>query len=174
MTTKKWNFVNKSNWKKGPWDREPDKLQWIDEETGLPCLIVRDASGALGGYIGVFQGHPFFQKHHQVVPIWVHGGLKYSDFCQTEDEHGISYISDAGRRERFWWFGFTCTQLEDCCPASGSACGKYRDVAFVQQEIQDMAQQIKKLSQRKMTTLAASTLSKAVSDLGDVYVPMLN
>lgn len=43
----------------GPWDAEPDKVQWIDEETGLDCLIVRNRLGALCGYVGVGPDHPY-------------------------------------------------------------------------------------------------------------------
>lgn len=45
--------VDKSGWARGVWDSEPDKIQWQDAETGLPCLIVRGPVGALCGYVGV-------------------------------------------------------------------------------------------------------------------------
>lgn len=44
----------------GPWTDEPDKAQWIDEATGLDCLIVRNGMGTLCGYVGVDEDHPFF------------------------------------------------------------------------------------------------------------------
>jgi hypothetical protein len=31
------NVVDKSTWGEGPWNNEPDKAQWQDEATKLPC-----------------------------------------------------------------------------------------------------------------------------------------
>jgi hypothetical protein len=39
-----WTTIDKSSWGNGPWQTEPDKAQWQDEETGLPCLAVRNAA----------------------------------------------------------------------------------------------------------------------------------
>ena len=50
--------VDKTSWGQGPWMSEPDKLQWQDEATGLPCLIVRGSSGSWCGYVGVHPYHP--------------------------------------------------------------------------------------------------------------------
>ncbi len=36
-----YRTVDKTGWGEGPWQSEPDKRQWQDEATGLPCLIVR-------------------------------------------------------------------------------------------------------------------------------------
>lgn len=64
MQTKEWTTTDKSDWGVGPWQSEPDKRQWVDEETGLPCLIVRNPGGALCGYVGVSKGHPMFEKEY--------------------------------------------------------------------------------------------------------------
>ena len=42
METKEYRFVDKSDWDRGPWDDEPDKVQWQDVATGLPCIAVRN------------------------------------------------------------------------------------------------------------------------------------
>lgn len=56
---------DKSKWARGEWDSEPDKVQFEDRETGLPCLIVRTLhSGHLCGYVGVAEGHPLFGKSY--------------------------------------------------------------------------------------------------------------
>ena len=60
MEHKTWTTMNKSTWGDGPWMAEPDKEQWPDETTGLPCLIKRNQFGALCGYVGVAEGHPWF------------------------------------------------------------------------------------------------------------------
>jgi hypothetical protein len=85
-----YRTVDKSEWAvRGPWDHEPDKLQWQDEETSLPCLIVRGPAGALCGYVGVPKDHPLHGKDYD--PAYdalytgdqggVHGGLTFSGPC---------------------------------------------------------------------------------------------
>lgn len=58
METREYRTIDKSAWEVGEWQAEPDKRQWQDEKTKLPCLIVRGPSGALCGYVGVAPGHP--------------------------------------------------------------------------------------------------------------------
>lgn len=62
METKEYRTIDKSSWARGEWDQEPDKRQWRDEATGLPCLIVRNSAGALCGYVGVSTDHPLHGK----------------------------------------------------------------------------------------------------------------
>lgn len=78
MEALEYRTVDKSNWGNGPWQNEPDKCQWRDEATGLPCLIVRGPSGALCGYVGVSEGHPAFGKDYDSVAADVHGGLTFA------------------------------------------------------------------------------------------------
>lgn len=51
--------IDKAAWPRGEWDDEPDRLEWRDAATGLPCLVVRNHSGALCGYVGVGPTHPW-------------------------------------------------------------------------------------------------------------------
>jgi hypothetical protein len=81
MTTLEWRTVDKSTWPKGPWQDEPDKKQWRDAATGLPCLIVRGPVGALCGYVGVTADHPLHGKSYEDVDVEVHGGLTYAEPC---------------------------------------------------------------------------------------------
>lgn len=64
MQTKEYRTIDKSKFKSqlGAWMQEPDKVQFEDPETGLPCLIVRNQMGALCGYVGVGPGHPLHHK----------------------------------------------------------------------------------------------------------------
>lgn len=90
---------NKSEWPDGPWQGEPDKVQWVDEPTNLDCLIVRGPAGALCGYVGVPESHPWYGKdygqcaqspacedswcsHSPESLINVHGGLTFADSCR--------------------------------------------------------------------------------------------
>jgi hypothetical protein len=97
-TTLEYTTRDKSTWGAGEWQNEPDKVQWVDEATGLDCLIVRGPSGALCGYVGVGESHPYFGIEYsgctrtpRCEEVWcghapesaieVHGGLTFSDSC---------------------------------------------------------------------------------------------
>lgn len=83
MQTREWTFRDKAAWGPGPWQDEPDKRQWIDPETGLPCLIVRGPVGALCGYVCVSEGHPLF-------------GVPYSDRAPLPRERLVAMLEARG------------------------------------------------------------------------------
>jgi hypothetical protein len=114
---------DRTSWGPGPWKDEPDKLQWTDEQTGLPCLIVRNRSGALCGYVGVPPGHPAYEVDYDNVRVgdddWpdVHGGLTYSDHCQAgAEEDAICHVPEPGEPDHAWWLGFDCAHAFDYVP----------------------------------------------------------
>ncbi len=130
---REWRFKDKSNWMRGEWDDEADKVQWTDEETGLPCLIVRSSLGALCGYVGVPTSHPWFgldyedctlsecpdkQCSHDVdSELEAHGGITFSGPCfphRDNPEEGICHIVPGD--EKIWWFGFDCSHSGDMTP----------------------------------------------------------
>jgi hypothetical protein len=123
MQTREWRTADKSEWGAGPWQDEPDKLQWVDEATGLPCLIKRNTqvTGALCGYVGVSEGHPDFGKGYDDVEVEVHGGLTFADFCHKSDdgrdEERICHVPDPGEPDHVWWLGFDCSHAGDLSPA---------------------------------------------------------
>jgi hypothetical protein len=117
MKTIKYRTIDKSSWARGAWDDEPDKIQWEDKKTGLPCLIVRNAAGALCGYVGIPKEHPYFEKDYDDLDVQVHGGLTFADFCQPDAEtHGICHTVEPGENDRVWWLGFDCAHSGDTCP----------------------------------------------------------
>lgn len=152
--------AEKLEWGEGPWTNEPDKIQWVDEKTGLDCLIHRNGMGALCGYVGVPEGHPAFAKPYDEVDVRVHGGPTYSDFCQpsTDESHGICHAPYEGRPDHVWWIGFDCAHSGDLCPRSSRfnrefekehpqyagfhARDTYRDVAYVKAECARLAAQL--------------------------------
>jgi hypothetical protein len=109
---------DKSAWKPGPWQDEPDKEQFSDPETGFPCLVKRNSFGALCGYVGVAAGHPWYEKDYDDVDADVHGGLTYSNFCQDDiiESHSICHVPDEGEPEKVWWLGFDCGHYDDVSP----------------------------------------------------------
>lgn len=66
MKEQEWKFDPDPDYPLGPgeWDNEPDKVQYIDKDTQLPCLIVRNPFGALCGYVGVRKDHPLFGRSY--------------------------------------------------------------------------------------------------------------
>lgn len=141
-----YRTVDKSEWRRGAWDSEPDKIQWKDAATGLPCLIVRGPSGALCGYAGVSSSHPLHgQSYDAADEIEVHGGLTYSDGCgHGREDSGICHKPSPGEPDNVWWFGFDCAHYGDLSPRHDReyADGIYRDVAYVTREVARLALQL--------------------------------
>lgn len=155
-----WTTVDKSDWGPGPWQDEPDKIHWIDPDTDLDCLMVRNPSGGNWcGYVAVTEGHPFFGRDydecHAVGDEYldVHGGLTYSDFCADTDDHSrfICHVPEPGRPDRVWWLGFDCAHLFDLSPGYAARYPQwpvgpdevYRDQPYVEAEVRSLARQIK-------------------------------
>lgn len=124
-----YTTIDKSGWGDGPWRDEPDKVQWKDEATGLPCLANRGPGGHWCGYVGVAPGHPAYEKEYDDVydlfPSWgddgyleVHGGLTYSNHCAEGPEAtSIRHIPEPGGPDHVWWLGFDCAHSGDVSPA---------------------------------------------------------
>jgi len=145
-------FVDRSKWPKGPWDDEPDKMNWTTK-AGLPGMIVRsEIMGNLCGYAAVPSSHPWhgltFRDAKILMRISVHGGLTYSAPCEGR----ICHKAVADEEDDVWWFGFDCCHGMDLAPMmvgmfkdmpfSLSSIGKYRDVAYVYGEVEDLAKQL--------------------------------
>lgn len=107
MTPKIYHFLDKTSWGDGEWLHEPDKAQWQDPTTGLPCLIVRGPQNAWCGYAGVEESHPWFGKRWDKCldgcpegdedhwcdweqspqgKLEAHGGVNFSAFCADTSE----------------------------------------------------------------------------------------
>ncbi len=155
-----WTFPERRPSGEGPWSAEPDKAQWVDEATGLDCLIVRNPSGALCGYVGLPPGHRLhgvdYDDAYEVADIDVHGGLTFADRCAegAEDGPGICHVPEPGRPAEVWWLGFDCAHAGDLIPSKREVYDRasidsswrrgevYRDFGFVQQEVAGLARQL--------------------------------
>ena len=156
MITKEYRTLDKSSWPKGPWQDEPDKVQWEDEATGLPCLAVRrNPQGFLCGYVGVTQGHPLFglgyMETEAKYEIDVHGGLTFAESCQEEGDpsRSICHIVDEGEDDAVWWLGFDCAHGDDIWPnpiIPPYPDATYKTLTYVQQECASLAAQIKEVA----------------------------
>lgn len=157
MQAKEWSFVDRSEWGEGPWQGEPDKVQWQDERTGLPCLAVRGPlTGSWCGYVGVPEGHRLYGLDFSRLDVDVHGGLTFAGGCVTEDrEHGICHVPDEGEPDHVWWLGFDCAHAFDVSPGlqahlsrlravpGGMLGDVYRDLAYVREQCRGLAEQIR-------------------------------
>lgn len=139
-----------SNLPPGPWMDEPNKMQWVDAATGLPCLIVRGGSASLCGYVGVPPTHPFHKRDYDHVNVDAHGGLTFANGCQhsKDESQGVCHIPEPGTSDDVWWFGFDCAHFGDLSPGllrHGFSCfaGEvYRDVDYVAREVTSLAAQL--------------------------------
>lgn len=148
-----YRTIDKSSWPDGPWKDEPDKIQWMDEATGLPCLIVRHGwSGHYCGYVGVTRDHPLFDVGYDdeaCSGLSVHGGLTFSGFCQEHEpgEEGtvICHVVEPGEDDKVFWLGFDCAHYLDRPPGRPhwSDGEVYRDQAYVVGEVENLASQLK-------------------------------
>ncbi len=146
-----YTTVDKGEWGPGPWMDEPDKVQWRDEVTGLPCLAKRNPlAGNWCGYVGVEQGHPFFEVWYGDGPedeVAVHGGLTFSAACQEGPEATtICHVPEPGESDHVWWLGFDCGHAFDFAPGLGhqlaSQREEYRSLDYVRGECASLAGQL--------------------------------
>jgi hypothetical protein len=132
----------KSQWGPGPWQDEPDGLDWRDEATGFACAIRRNLTlGSLCGYVGVPPGHAlhgwrctddlplrkefegegkfgFFDLFmYAISGAHKHGTIPVGMALKAHG--GVNWSgampdeSDDGGR---WWFGFDCGHAGDFSP----------------------------------------------------------
>jgi hypothetical protein len=150
----------------GPWQDEPDKVQWVDAATDLDALAVRNHWGSWCGYVGVPPGHPLHGVSFHDLPydLEVHGGLTFAGGCDEEapEGTGICHIPEPGRPAEVWWLGFDCGHAWDLQPGmvqfeketfgheSGTMAlferiGRtqtYRDLDYVRREVAGLAAQL--------------------------------
>jgi hypothetical protein len=147
-----WTFAERRPPGTGPWNDEPDKAQWVDPDTDLDCLIVRNPGGALCGYVGVPPGHPWHGQDYDDVSVHVHGGLTFASRCQegAEDGPGVCHVPAPGRPADVWWLGFDCAHAWDKSPIMEAALPEglkfdnvYRTFAYVQAEVTRLAAQVR-------------------------------
>lgn len=154
-------------WGPGPWDGEPDKVEWMDETTGLPCLAVRGRVGSWCGYVGLPPDHPDHgMDYNSLDSLYdVHGGLTFSDHCMKNQpiERAVCHVTDGD--DDVWWLGFDTIHFNDIAPQMeaftrhmrelrpeypwldapdlpGMFRRSYKTLAYVQAEVANLAQQV--------------------------------
>lgn len=121
--------LDKSSWPRGPWDIEPDLLQFTS--FGLPCVIIRTGLGHLCGYVGVLPDHPHATGMRNINDLSVHGGVTWDKKGEEND---------------LFWIGFDCGHSGDKSPKMehrhAPYNGTYREIFYLQEETQSLAKQL--------------------------------
>jgi len=136
----------------GEWMDEPDHVEF--RHAGFVCLIHRNGSGALCGYVGVPPGHPWHGKsdsdvHSMCDEINVNGGLTYANECSPP----LCHVPEPGEPEHLWWLGFDCGHCNDVSPSmvkwerdrgrerSSSSMGEtYKTISYVRFDTKGLAE----------------------------------
>lgn len=159
MNAQERTFIDKSAWPEGPWNDEPDRVDWRDS-TGLPQFIKRNAAmGIWCGYVGVPKSHPLYEASGDNLDV--HGCVSFTGPCAPhkegiEDHELICHVPLEGETDDIWWFGFDCGHHMDLVPVSisfmkgpgdtegfgSSQYGVYRDRAYAMAETGRLAKQL--------------------------------
>jgi hypothetical protein len=136
-------FLDRTSWPPGPWDGEPDRADWVDDTTGLPCLALRShLFGIWCGYVLVAPRHPWHGLSYDDVPAEVHGGLTFAGPSTGSDREQVCLL---GEGDEGWWLGFDCAHWADIDPAGrlgfGFAEERYRTLDYVTDQCRYLAVQ---------------------------------
>jgi hypothetical protein len=144
MQTDTW--LDKTTWGDGPWQDEPDRIEWKDPVTGYPCLMLRHAHfGNWCGYVAVPPGHVLhgadWNAASDDVASAAHSGLTFASGCMDDDRPKREQVCHApapGEPDNVWWFGFDCAHIGDQLPGMPLALPPhpghrdcYRDAPYV-------------------------------------------
>ena len=140
MQTRQWTWPTsddrKRSWGDGPWLAEPEKVQWEDGGTGLPCLARRSPLGMWCGYVGLGTAHPFYGltaedcalrpfpcdtpscDHRLGDLLAVHGGLTFSGLGDEGEDSAtaLCHVAEPGEDARLWWLGWDAGHFGDYVP----------------------------------------------------------
>jgi hypothetical protein len=132
--------IDKSKWGPGPWQSEPDRIEW--RYRGVPCLMVRQPSaGHWCGYVAVEPGHPWHGLNYSDFDAEVHGGLTYSE----KRAGRICHVPQPGEPDDVWWLGFDCAHLGDLSPGYvrwHNTTETYKTAGYVKDETERLADQL--------------------------------
>lgn len=143
----------REKWGPGPWQNEPDRVEWRKPGSPLPRLVVRGPMGSWCGYVGLPPGHPLHGKGWgapEVEALQIHGGVTYGEACAGD----ICHVPAPGEPDHVWWLGFDCAHLGDLSPGLNATIRKvgtgrpygtgetYRDLAFIVAEVEELAAQV--------------------------------
>jgi len=150
------------------WRNEPDRKEWVDDDTGYACLAQRGPAGAWCGYVGVPPAHAahglpydsYGLSAEEALAIGPKGLAVRAAISKIEAHGGLTF---SGKRdhelasEATHWFGFDCSHAGDYSPKYDrlddphSGLGRptgwggvitYRTLEYVEGEIAGLARQL--------------------------------
>lgn len=128
-------------------EKKPELQKQWPTRRGLPGYIIKMVRGNLCGYLALPKKHQFHgADYEQLNPhLQIHGGLTYAGPSQLKQLR----LPDTPTHpdDDTWWLGFDCAQPGDYVPAIHDFTGEqegriYRDINYVTQEVESLAQQI--------------------------------
>jgi hypothetical protein len=145
--------IDKSDWGDGPWQTEPDRVDFIAE--GFACLMLRhDHHGHWCAYVGVPSDHPAYGKEYGDVDVEFHGDLNYAKKCND----AVCHVPAPGMPEDVWWLGGHFAHCWDYPPGlmtrlketlaelPGGLRQIYRDQAYVRDQTLFLARQLREMA----------------------------
>ena len=142
-----YGIVRRAGWRKGLWDDElEDQVYWIDPETKLDCLALRNEFGEWCGYVGVpFTSKYYGEDKNGIELIGIHFEITYADSSSGDEFRIRTFLK--GRPEVVWWIGFDSGGLSSDCPARKPLRMNkwkpvYRDLNFIRPRITELAEEL--------------------------------
>lgn len=144
-------WLDKSAWGDGPWQHEPDRIEWRAGDAPLPCLMLRHPRfGHWCAYVGVPPSHPLHgcTDVPDIISDHAHGGVTFTGSCMEDERpqrERVCHVAQPGEADDVWWFGFDHCHGLDLAPGMAAMCapnelgGQYRDVEYVQTRLYAMA-----------------------------------
>jgi hypothetical protein len=152
--------IDKSPWGDGPWQTEPDRVDFVS--SGFACLMLRHPrAGSWCCYVGVPPEHPAYGAQACDVNVECHSGLNYADTCSG----AICHVPEPGMPDDVWWLGTDFEHVWDFAPgraameiAMDEAAGRprieypdfmrpvYRDLQYVREQAEFLARQLREMA----------------------------
>lgn len=156
------SFQERIGWPDGPWDDEPDRIDWTDDTTGVACLMLRNHHGVWCGYAACPPRHPWHGLEYGEIPGSAHEAahceLTYSGPCMDDERpmrERVCHIPQPGEPDDVWWLGFDCNHAYDRAPGMDAVLADidiplasyhdrqiYRDERYVASRVALLAQTI--------------------------------
>lgn len=148
------DLLDKARWGDGPWQKEPDRVAWVDSASGLPCELIRNPyQGHWCGYIALPRTHPKFGydvTHFQGYEV--HDGVTFANHQLPIEMFNYASRPIAARRlVDVFWVGFSCGMGGvDYMPALNALLEApqplgeqvYRDLDYATAQVERLAAQL--------------------------------
>jgi hypothetical protein len=143
--------IDRSTWGSGPWDGEPDRVDFRTFD-GFAALALRQPMGHWCGYVAVPPGHPAHGSKDDCI-VDVHGGVTYASECAGN----VCHVPDDGEPADVWWIGFDFSHAYDLIPSTNAAFATlmgsgsrnrdvYRDLTYVRAECEIVGRQLQDMA----------------------------